>query len=173
MLRLLAAAALIALTLGCTADARAKQPSCVVERVIDGDTFVCDSGTRVRLLQINAPELKACGGEWAGSRPPQHLPQARHPRPPRLRRGRAGSLRPRPSRAHRHRRRRRGLQHQHRHGVRRPRKIRLLRRQRQVPRLGEGVRDVGENRAMEHVGARRPLQRRHQLRLESLFGWEP
>ncbi len=67
MLRLLAAAGLIALTLGCTAGAGAKQPSCVVDRVIDGDTFVCDSGTRVRLLQINAPELKACGGEWAGA----------------------------------------------------------------------------------------------------------
>jgi micrococcal nuclease len=67
MLRLLAAALLAALTLGCTADVRARQPSCVVERVIDGDTFVCDSGIRVRLLQINAPELKACGGEWAGA----------------------------------------------------------------------------------------------------------
>ena len=45
----------------------AAQPSCVVERVIDGDTIVCDTGVHVRLLQINAPELSACGGEWSGA----------------------------------------------------------------------------------------------------------
>ncbi len=38
-----------------------------MDRVIDGDTFVCDDGAHVRLLQINAPELKACGGEWAAA----------------------------------------------------------------------------------------------------------
>jgi endonuclease YncB( thermonuclease family) len=43
------------------------QSSCVVERVIDGDTFVCEGGPHVRLLQINAPELGTCGGEWAGA----------------------------------------------------------------------------------------------------------
>lgn len=31
--------------------------TCVVARVIDGDTFVCDGGERVRLLLIDAPEL--------------------------------------------------------------------------------------------------------------------
>jgi endonuclease YncB( thermonuclease family) len=46
-------------------DVLAAHPSCVVERVIDGDTFVCTDGTRVRLLQINAPELDGCGGDWA------------------------------------------------------------------------------------------------------------
>lgn len=45
--------------------AHATQPSCTVERVIDGDTFVCTSGIHVRMLQINAPELSDCGGEWA------------------------------------------------------------------------------------------------------------
>ncbi len=44
--------------------ARATHPSCVVDRVIDGDTFVCTDEARVRLLQINAPELRDCGGEW-------------------------------------------------------------------------------------------------------------
>jgi endonuclease YncB( thermonuclease family) len=39
--------------------------SCTVERVIDGDTFVCEGGMRVRMLQINAPEAGACGGPWA------------------------------------------------------------------------------------------------------------
>ncbi len=46
-------------------DAEATHPSCIVARVIDGDTFVCDDDAHVRLLQINAPELTACGGEWA------------------------------------------------------------------------------------------------------------
>ncbi len=39
--------------------------SCIVQRVIDGDTFVCDDDTRVRMLQINTPEKDACGGPWA------------------------------------------------------------------------------------------------------------
>lgn len=39
--------------------------NCTVERVIDGDTFVCSDATRVRMLQINTIELKDCGGEWA------------------------------------------------------------------------------------------------------------
>jgi endonuclease YncB( thermonuclease family) len=47
--------------------AEATHPSCVVDRVIDGDTFVCDDGAHVRLLQINAPELTACGGAWAAA----------------------------------------------------------------------------------------------------------
>jgi micrococcal nuclease len=31
--------------------------TCVVERVVDGDTFVCEGGERVRLLLIDTPEL--------------------------------------------------------------------------------------------------------------------
>lgn len=45
--------------------ARAAPATCTVERVIDGDTFVCRDGTHVRMLQINAQELSDCGGEWA------------------------------------------------------------------------------------------------------------
>lgn len=38
-------------------DAAVRTPDrCVVDRVIDGDTFVCASGVRVRLLLIDAPE---------------------------------------------------------------------------------------------------------------------
>ncbi|MBI5285328.1 MAG: thermonuclease family protein [Chloroflexi bacterium] len=47
------------------APARATQPSCTVDRVIDGDTFVCTSGTHVRMLQMNTQEIGDCGGEWA------------------------------------------------------------------------------------------------------------
>jgi endonuclease YncB( thermonuclease family) len=56
-----------ALVLGASPAAAAPQSSCVVDRVIDGDTFVCDDGVHVRMLQINAPELSACGGAWAGA----------------------------------------------------------------------------------------------------------
>ncbi len=62
---LILAFALLAVTL--TARAAATHPDCTVERVIDGDTFVCTDGTHVRMLQINAQELGACGGEWAGA----------------------------------------------------------------------------------------------------------
>lgn len=31
--------------------------SCTVERIIDGDTFVCESGERVRLTLVNTPEM--------------------------------------------------------------------------------------------------------------------
>jgi endonuclease YncB( thermonuclease family) len=37
---------------------------CTVASVVDGDTFDCTDGTRVRLLQINTPELNECGGQW-------------------------------------------------------------------------------------------------------------
>ena len=47
--------------------ASAKPSSCIVDRVIDGDTFVCDTGIHVRMLQMNAAELNQCGGEWAAS----------------------------------------------------------------------------------------------------------
>ena len=66
--------------------ARATISSCTVERVIDGDTFVCDGGTHVRMLQINALELDQCGGPWAGAALAQHLPAARDVRAARLRR---------------------------------------------------------------------------------------
>ena len=62
---LVVALGLIALSV--TAPAEATHPSCTVERVIDGDTFVCTDGTHVRMLQINAPELTACGGAWSGA----------------------------------------------------------------------------------------------------------
>jgi endonuclease YncB( thermonuclease family) len=39
--------------------------SCVVKRVIDGDTFECEGGPTVRMLQIDAPEKGKCGGGWA------------------------------------------------------------------------------------------------------------
>ena len=32
--------------------------SCSVERIIDGDTFVCESGERVRLILVNTPEMR-------------------------------------------------------------------------------------------------------------------
>lgn len=38
---------------------------CEVDRVIDGDTFVCLGGPTVRMLQINAIEKNQCGGAWA------------------------------------------------------------------------------------------------------------
>jgi endonuclease YncB( thermonuclease family) len=67
VLRAIAFALLVPIALLAAPRADATQPSCVVERVIDGDTFVCEGGLHVRLLQINAPELSACGGEWAGA----------------------------------------------------------------------------------------------------------
>jgi micrococcal nuclease len=45
--------------------AEATHPTCTVARVIDGDTFDCTDGTRVRMLQIDALELDQCGGAWA------------------------------------------------------------------------------------------------------------
>jgi endonuclease YncB( thermonuclease family) len=45
--------------------AQATHPSCTVERVIDGDTFVCTDGTHVRMLQVDAIELSECGGNWS------------------------------------------------------------------------------------------------------------
>lgn len=43
----------------------AANSDCTVLRVIDGDTFVCTDNRHIRMLQINAQELDACGGEWA------------------------------------------------------------------------------------------------------------
>lgn len=30
---------------------------CTIERIIDGDTFTCEDHTRVRILELNAPEM--------------------------------------------------------------------------------------------------------------------
>lgn len=40
-------------------------PYTTVERVIDGDTFILNSGIRVRLRGLEAPELGLCGSEEA------------------------------------------------------------------------------------------------------------
>jgi endonuclease YncB( thermonuclease family) len=59
---ILAVALFAALTLS---PARANPASCTVQRVIDGDTFACTDGVRIRMLQINAQEMSDCGGAWA------------------------------------------------------------------------------------------------------------
>jgi subtilisin family serine protease len=38
---------------------------CTVASVEDGESFACSNGRRVRMLQIEAPQPGACGGEWA------------------------------------------------------------------------------------------------------------
>ena len=38
---------------------------CRVATVVSGDTFTCDGGRTVRMLQIDAPDLGTCGGDWA------------------------------------------------------------------------------------------------------------
>jgi endonuclease YncB( thermonuclease family) len=38
---------------------------CVINAVIDGDSFQCTNGVVVRMLQIDAPDLGQCGGQWA------------------------------------------------------------------------------------------------------------
>ena len=45
--------------------ATADHASCAVASVIDGDTFDCTDGTRVRLLQIDTLERGECGADWA------------------------------------------------------------------------------------------------------------
>jgi len=47
--------------------ALSEHPECIVARVVDGDTFDCADGTRVRLLQIDAQEVSECGGGWAAA----------------------------------------------------------------------------------------------------------
>ncbi len=42
-------------------------PICTVAKVVDGDTFVCKDGTRVDMLAIDAPDINACGGDWAAA----------------------------------------------------------------------------------------------------------
>lgn len=67
MLRNVALALLLSSSLLFAHGAEATHPSCIVARVIDGDTFVCDDGAHIRMLQMNAPEPKSCGGAWAGA----------------------------------------------------------------------------------------------------------
>ncbi len=50
------AVALVAM-LGFACRAPAQELSCIVERVVDGDTINCRGGRRVRLLLIDTPEL--------------------------------------------------------------------------------------------------------------------
>jgi subtilisin family serine protease len=38
---------------------------CVVQQVIDGESFVCTGGRQVRMLQMDAPNPGQCGGDWA------------------------------------------------------------------------------------------------------------
>jgi endonuclease YncB( thermonuclease family) len=61
--------ALVVLGASCSTAPRASATlsGCTVQRVIDGDTFVCDTGTHIRMLQINAIELDQCGGQWAAA----------------------------------------------------------------------------------------------------------
>jgi micrococcal nuclease len=44
--------------LGCAAPQRLppRQPGCVVSRVVDGDTFYCQDGQKVRLIGVDSPE---------------------------------------------------------------------------------------------------------------------
>jgi len=56
-------AAFSILVFGARADAQ--HPSCTVASIVDGDTFDCTDGTRVRLLQIDTVERGECGFEWA------------------------------------------------------------------------------------------------------------
>jgi hypothetical protein len=38
---------------------------CVVEAVVDGESFDCAGGRHVRMLQMDAPDPGQCGGDWA------------------------------------------------------------------------------------------------------------
>jgi micrococcal nuclease len=59
----LVCALLVAFSLAPSAEAT--HPTCVVGHVVDGDTFDCTDGTRVRLLQIDTVERGECGFDWA------------------------------------------------------------------------------------------------------------
>lgn len=75
-----ATAALVAAALALPAAAAA--PAQQVERVLDGDTIVLAGGTRIRLLQIDAPEPGAgeCYSRAAGRALRRLLPAGRHVR---------------------------------------------------------------------------------------------
>ena len=51
--------------LGVASPASADHASCTVASVVDGDTFDCTDGTRVRMLQIDTLERGECGADWA------------------------------------------------------------------------------------------------------------
>lgn len=38
---------------------------CVIASVIDGESFTCTNGQTVRMLQMDAPDIGQCGGDWA------------------------------------------------------------------------------------------------------------
>lgn len=55
--RLFLVCVLVALSAaGCSVVAQPAS-SCTVQRIIDGDTFVCETGERVRLILVNTPEM--------------------------------------------------------------------------------------------------------------------
>jgi endonuclease YncB( thermonuclease family) len=62
---LVAPVLLLSVFSGSAPQVHAALATCTVERVIDGDTFVCTDGKHIRMLQINAQELSDCGGQWA------------------------------------------------------------------------------------------------------------
>lgn len=39
--------------------------ACVIAQVTDGESFQCTSGRKIRMLQMDAPDLGQCGGTWA------------------------------------------------------------------------------------------------------------
>ncbi|MEO6056314.1 MAG: thermonuclease family protein [Gemmatimonadales bacterium] len=59
-IRILTRAALAAAALGSCAGSRSPEPApapeCIVGRVVDGDTFYCRDGRKVRLIGIDSPE---------------------------------------------------------------------------------------------------------------------
>jgi micrococcal nuclease len=66
-IRTFAARALIATVLGGAAAPRVPLPDCVVARVVDGDTFYCRDGRKVRLLGVDSPE-RGQGPAWRVAR---------------------------------------------------------------------------------------------------------
>ena len=82
-MKLLLLLAVVALALGAfvllTRDSSAEEA--VVEHVVDGDTIRLADGTRVRLVQIDAPEkVDECFGEEAGELTRRLLPPGTHVR---------------------------------------------------------------------------------------------
>jgi micrococcal nuclease len=66
-IRTFAARALIAAVLGGAAAPPVPLPDCVVGRVVDGDTFYCRDGRKVRLLGVDSPE-RGQGPAWREAR---------------------------------------------------------------------------------------------------------
>ena len=50
-------------------------PVAKVKKVIDGDTFVIKNNTRIRISNLDAPELKKSGGESAKRKLQKILPR--------------------------------------------------------------------------------------------------